>query len=918
MKQGYRYLLLIIGISCAAYGADSDVVGELQPEEHFALSEENQTILTVDAAFVSEQFLKEMKASIVSLINKERLAEIEKLEEEAYRQELEKIREGLKALRIIVKQQEEKLVANDKKIVEDTLIKAFDKINKLSIRRSSPACSRSLAIVTLTLPDRYKVSSFPEQTSLPHEGSPLPQYLCNLLTPFAYEISPLRGYIMVRNGKIRGLLEKAQENTAIKKLFYALPREKVVHPTNLPSNSLIALSPKLVGKLVTAILVDPKFLLEMPETFFEEWYAAYKSKVMRSHSLKSMGSFRENAQVFLALLKEGAEQNMQGTLDLLLSFIALQADAGDVGFSIQDYAQGLGFDFAPMYYTQDDFEELETRYREHAFTPETIKKELEPLTFYVLKSSKNVNAEGVYCNPFTTYTFKKYSFTGCQENTVRTLMNQLLFNPEKKCLDLSLLPRSIQDAMPQDVKDFIEMYGDLDKHFDISLEGREAEEAYKQEAERAFAKLVEDRPDIEYINTKQGVRYELASTVNNTVNVLRLLFGIDEVFPHASNHTEQLQNLFAIIAPDERITIEPAGDDFLITLNFPDIPFKLTGKYSWLALHADVSFSAQGIIVNDCFVQNIYYAGQALGQFLLGACDISLAKMVGHLISSGILKTKADFFEFFRSYSSGFYQSIPNVFNEEEWRAVFKARISDEVKIALLEAAFEMEMNQEAGVKFLFLAFEDAYKTKNSEFIRTLKHSKMINVLYSLGAQVPLLLLKTLLESDMSEHAKIDFMQFLFERGLSVSETLALVLEQSPRSLPVVIKAGKVDVNSVNTEGLTPLMVVVRIGSELAVEELLKLGARLDVCTKEGETAFDFIHERVHEAVSFFDTLTTEDSWNDDGIHRFLTECTFENVLDAFLTSPKISSADKKRIEAESKLFLKAKEAAREREEEVQ
>lgn len=827
-----------------------------------------------------EEFVKEVRNAIATLLKTELP---ENGEERA--QAITRLRETLKGLRDKIQEQEEMLTLKDKKSLEDAITKAFDKVNKLSYAKKPKSPSPvSQPQATVTLPARFKVASFPKQTSLPHEGLPLKEYVSNLLTSFADEISPLRGQLEVSDGRLRDLLENAREDSAVKKLFYALPREKEVHATNWTNNSTIALSPKMIAKCITMLMVDPKLLIEMPNELLKEWHSAYMQKPMKMHPLKSFSAFVESAKSFLALVTESAQEDRQATVDLFLSSLALQAKAGDPAKVIGDYAQEMGIEFKATYYTQNDFELLKKRYTERTFTRETIKKELEAISFYIFKSSKNPNADGIFFDPFASTTFEGKVFTACQENTMRSLFSQILFNPKTRRLDLSLLPQHIQDAMPQDVQEFVKTYGDVDKKFDASPEGKAAEEAYNEAANQAFLKLVENKAGINYIQYKDGIRYELAATVSDTVNLLNLLFGIKG---------DSLKNIISTLSPDKRVTIEPSGNDFIVTLQVPDVPFKVAATYSWGKKHASVDFPVEGLVINDALVQNLYYAGEALGQFALGAYDIKLPKMLWHLINVGILKTKADFLEFFKKYSSGFDQSIPAVFYGEGWGTVFGAKFPESVRMAVVEAALEVGFDKSTHSGLLLEAFKSALNSDDMV---------LVSKLFKLGAKPSLELLEAVL--NLGGRNKKQIVEMLFKAGLDKQEALTFALEKNSKELSIVISAGSIDVNIPDDKGMTPLMRAVMGGKSVVFDALIKAGAKLDVQNEQGESVYSVITRLVQQGISFYDALSTEQQYLDKG-DEGSKYSTLENILETVVAK----TVNKAVVEKELKLLEAAREA---------
>ncbi len=315
------------------------------------------------------------------------------------------------------------------------------------------------------------------------------------------------------------------------------------------------------------------------------------------------------------------------------------------------------------------------------------------------------------------------------------------------------------------------------------------------------------------------------------------------------------------------------------------------------------------MVINDALVQNLYYAGEALGQFILGAYDIKLPKMLWHLINTGILKTKADFAEFFKKYSSGFDQSIPAVFYGEGWGIVVGGKFPESVRMAVLEAAFERGMDKEIDTGMVLEIFKEGCKTKNSA---------MIEKLLSFGTKASVSMLESLLDSDFTEKSKTEILRALFEHGLNLDDALAFVIQKKPKLVGFLVKGGKIDVNQVDEQGMTPLMVAVTAGSETGFTELLALGAKLNVPNKEGQTVLDVMRGRVRKAIAFFDTLTTVEAWR-VGMDRFTSESVFENILDTVLALPdsKISSVDKARIKEATAQFVKAREAAELRHEEL-
>lgn len=815
---------------------------------------------------------------------------------EQKKSEVARIKESLKELRGYIAEEvtDQKESKKLNKLIDQSFVKLDAFLSKQVVAKAT--------FSTEALSFTAHPSSLPSQYAPAHEGSPLRAFLCGVLTSFPDSFSPSRGDVMVNNGKAEALLKA--DNATAKKFFYALQDEKAVHPTNLPGNPVIGLSPELLAKLIKIIMVDPKLLLTDDIGLLDEWYASYMDKPLKQQFLKKRTDFNREVRSFMKILYDNTIKNRQQSLDIIVSYVSLQAQIGDPAEIIQRFAKKLGVEFKSEYYTKKDFEDLEKRYAQTAFTSDSIKNELDALLFYVLKSSMNPNAEDFLFDPNGAAEYKGFNFTACQENTIRTLMSMILFNPVTKCLDLSVLPQHIQDSIPAETKEFVKKYGDLQKKADVSIEGKLEAKRYESAATKAYMNLVQNRDGIEYIQKRIGpdkteVKYELAATNENTVQILKMLFGLHDVSDVLA--VEELENIIKGFSTDARkFSIYSKAGDFIIGLEIPEQSFKVAGTFSWYIEHADVAFHSDTRIVNGTLVKNIYLAGKALDQYILGAYDITLSLSLYHLIHESVLKTKEDFVDLFSQYTSQFDQAIPEVFYGEHWGNLFK-NIPDDVAFNLLEAAVENGFDKSSGKGILLEAFRAACEKKN--FLTVTK-------LLDFGTKPSALILELIVTSPFSDMQKRTLLKRLRDTGLASDDICSLLMKASSKNILLLVQSG-VDINAFNSQGNTPLILAASTYNELAFDPLITAGAKVDMPNTAGKTISDVLVDAVQESLVFFKTLTTIDSWKEQS-DQFFKMGKLENMMETLIALPdaRINAADKKRLERALKDFSEGRAQA--------
>lgn len=331
------------------------------------------------------------------------------------------------------------------------------------------------------------------------------------------------------------------------------------------------------------------YLLDNPgkqndDTFIEQWYQKYVTFQDQINQPFSQVSFTKKARQFLKNFRAAAQTvKPEQVSSVLLSVLFKNArDKKD----LQEFATCYGVMLPEENYTKADFIEFEKRIREGEVPSSNLSslENLEQCSYWLLKNEEYNSGELVYDTKLLRVPGISLGYKGqplralCVEETIRTFLNTLLYNPITKQLDISLLPQKVQSSCNQDLLQFIEKY----KTFERS-------DLIDKQSAQDFLNLVSNKLGITYYN---GKNYELASSLDNTLNLLKDLFGLPAITSY--------QELAEVLSTDTR-TITFVSDS-----NGRDVVFGIY-KNVELMLHFDLghSYSRFKIVSNNSGLESI-------------------------------------------------------------------------------------------------------------------------------------------------------------------------------------------------------------------------------------------------------------------------------------------------------------------------
>lgn len=733
-----------------------------------------------------------------------------------------------------LKKKIEKIEIDDaqRKIVEEGIQSAqkiVDEFGSAAKSKAADVKSKKLRSVTEptkissadipSLPAALKPNTFGDQEQLPHQGETIKKQVAGLLTAFPYELSPARGMIDIANGSLEKKYDVARQsgdkNSLITKLFYTLDGQ--IAQTHQGGNFAMSLSPEIIGQLIRIITTDPTMLLQLDEDFLKNWHASYLAAPMpeEQRQLKNPKYFKDEAKDFLKSLKDQIkdEASKQKAIDLLLSYMVM--DIQDAGIVAADYAKGLGIEFKPVYYTDEDYKKIGSILLNSSFTDDGIKKILEQCIFFF------TNANGIekYVNlNIQILVYEGKTFTSCKETVLRQLTNLILYNPKTESLDLNMLPETIQQSISPEFKEFILIHG--------------KKIGDNKEAMQAFVDLIENKSS-EGIQYKNG-NYELTGDIENAVIILKMLFGIKankEGLP-IEQFKSILETLFTTKERNITFTVNAIGN-----LNFEILSknFATKGALDWGPQHGSLSVQVDKGLDKQS-IQKLFLAGKLLNKFLIKISpdlDNALQEVVY------ALKTEHDYVTFFRNYADYCGQKIAEIFNKD----VFKNRLVAFINQGKIETAINItKAMNDLGLNDLGLNDEDF-------LLQGVKSFSDINALLVAGIKPSITILKIIDgKFNLTKNEKTILLKKLFEKGLNQKDAIEFALKQ-PRKIPFLIDCG-LNINYLNDQGITPLMQTVFDYNESTFKALLKAGADLSIHGSDGKTISDVLVDEIEKVIN--------------------------------------------------------------------
>lgn len=259
--------------------------------------------------------------------------------------------------------------------------------------------------------------------------------------------------------------------------------------TALPSSPFSSIDAKTLGGLVSYLLQQKSSDDFVKSNEGKEWHAIHAEK---GFGLSKEGDFKRKVRKILEPLKTMKAQ------DRAYVFSMLAAAQSNNEKDFEEYAQALGVSLDSEKFSD---QELKTSQENLSFDgaqmiAKILENKLDPISHLVAQEQLYADYEGEKKIPI------------CAEQSVWSIVNLILFNPETKKLDRALLPDTV-NLLPA-FKDFIK------KSDQFKSKGLESQELINE-----FMQLVSNISGVKYSRAK----FELQSDAETSLKVLNYLFG---------------------------------------------------------------------------------------------------------------------------------------------------------------------------------------------------------------------------------------------------------------------------------------------------------------------------------------------------------------------------------------------------------
>jgi len=299
------------------------------------------------------------------------------------------------------------------------------------------------------------------------------------------------------------VVKEALKNKSNKytELFFGITPEGALRDTRLPGNPLMSATTEELGifsKKIGSGFEAVEGFVQSPVV--ENWHARH---------LKDLGRFKELLSFqkeLRSIAKKSADQapEVVNTNFSLLTYLK-----GHTAQDLKKFYNGLGIEYT----TAPAVKELHTIVPKNveAMSRSEVVQEFEN-AYAMLKNKSDLSALAV---PSIRAGYKEQlSAPLCVEESVRSFLQTLLYDPVTKQLTLSKLPNSVHPS--EGLKEFIQKYTDVN-----------AEGYYKKSAQ-AWLDIVSDLQGVRYkLNSNKG-NYELLSDEENVVALCNKLFNLQE------------------------------------------------------------------------------------------------------------------------------------------------------------------------------------------------------------------------------------------------------------------------------------------------------------------------------------------------------------------------------------------------------
>lgn len=327
--------------------------------------------------------------------------------------------------------------------------------------------------------------------------------------------SPFWGALAFANGSLdKFYADKGKIGNATRLFFYENPADRIIACSKCPDGLPTALSSQLVAKLLQAQESEGKF---NEDSFVAEWYEAYK-RLPLEHISES--NFKKKARRFLRDFLKNSEKGSSEISSLLLAFLYKKAQDHT---EILSFATALNSSLISEGYTRKDLADCEDFFTSTKLTEQDMSEELvEKMVFWLLKRKEDDTSCSFLRTPWIgIYEDRAEGHNVCAEETLRTLVNYILYNPLTQTLDLSLLPAEVQKQCQEKQPAF---YAFIQKYNDPKEPG------YYEASALEWFYLLADIPGILY----SGKNCVVQANIDQNARLLYYLFG----FSMSSDYTQ--------------------------------------------------------------------------------------------------------------------------------------------------------------------------------------------------------------------------------------------------------------------------------------------------------------------------------------------------------------------------------------------
>ena len=340
-----------------------------------------------------------------------------------------------------------------------------------------------------------------------------------------------------QDADLRALFESNQntETAAFAKLFfYVNPVDREITITQYNKYMIRALPVSLIAHLLET---KGDFDRVKEQNLIEEWHQKYTTLSDKINDpIKNKKNFEKKAKQFLKDFRSAAQKIKPHEVSSILQNVVIKMARTKV--DLEQFAELFSANLPKQGYTEQDFNRIDSLFKNQIIDKSVISPEfLEEMVFWI-SEKKNRSPKGVYdykmleVEPIPLGYKNLLSDKGmpiirplCAEETIRIFIHALLYNAQTNCLDITLLPESIQATCLPAFKVFLERYKNFDK-----------KNNYVSAVE--WLSLVSEIPSVTYLT---GDIFEISPNLSNFFKVVAYLFGITQA------PTQKERNFFSTV-----------------------------------------------------------------------------------------------------------------------------------------------------------------------------------------------------------------------------------------------------------------------------------------------------------------------------------------------------------------------------------